>query len=367
MIFAITTKQKYRKQASQLKEAITRVNNLLRMREDILPQSESKTIKEEIENAYQILNGGDYDAVIRYCKKLNNIITSLTYKNTFLRWLSENFEISIVAIAVAMIIRAYFFQPFQIPTGSMQPTLYGVHCWETEKKLSDVFPLNILRWIILGEKYVEIVAIESGFASPLRNLGEKDPAHAYIEIAGRQYRIPKTAKPYIMPGEWVNAGRLIWRGIEQKGDHVFVNKIAWNFRRPKRGELMVFKTDGIQGLPQNTYYIKRLIGKPNERVEIKEPYVFINGVALSEPDAIRRIEEEHNGYKGYCVATGDPSAVLKAETDYIQLNQSDYFALGDNTHNSRDSRYWGTVPSKNLVGPAIMVYWPLSRRWGFPK
>ena len=51
----------------------------------------------------------------------------------------------------------------------------------------------------------------------------------------------------------------------------------------------------------------------------------------------------------------------------MPLKEREYFALGDNTRNSRDGRYWGPVPQKNLVGPALLVYWPLSKRWGLAR
>jgi signal peptidase I len=161
-------------------------------------------------------------------------------------------------------------------------------------------------------------------------------------------------------------GAILWSGHITAGDHVFVNKVAWNFRRPRRGEIMVFDTNGIRGIQQNTHYIKRLAGKPRETVSIVPPYLLVDGVRVESPESIRRIAEKHEGYHGYQVAPPPtPSgAVLAHPGDRFTLGEGEYFALGDNTLNSKDGRYWGAVPQANLVGPASLIYWPLSRRWG---
>ena len=160
------------------------------------------------------------------------------------------------------------------------------------------------------------------------------------------------------PDDYVPAGTVLWRGVKTAGDHVFVDKVRWNFSRPQRGQVIVFSTDGIRGLPPKIHYIKRLIGLPGETVSIEEPYVKINDKVLKEPGSIRKVAEQSR----YRTIPPEPGAALDSPEKRIQLGAKDYFALGDNTGNSRDGRYWGAVPSANTVGPAVFVYWPLSAR-----
>lgn len=141
------------------------------------------------------------------------------------------------------------------------------------------------------------------------------------------------------------------------GDRIFVNKFLYSARvpfvnwklpildikEPKRGDIVVF----VSPEDPKKDFVKRLIAFGGEKVEIKDGKVLINGRAL---------EEEY--LKGvYYYNAGDYGREGKA----IIVPPNSYFALGDNSANSRDSRYWGFVPRKNLVGKAVVIYWPLNR------
>jgi signal peptidase I len=271
-----------------------------------------------------------------------------------------------------MALRTYFIQPFKIPTGSMQPTLYGITSVSKDKPgVTDRFPLKFVKFAITGQWYSERRAQADGtLGFPTQS--PKDPSVVLFSISGKQHKIPRDAidvysRPghydlKVRPGGYVHKGDLLWSGVVTRGDHVFVNKLIWNFRKPKRGEIMVFYTTGINSLPQGTHYIKRMCGMPGESVSIDEPNLVINGKVVKQPDTIARIESCKNGYTGYQLA-GNLSTPDKS----WKLDDDEYFAMGDNTGNSRDSRYWGSVPAKNLVGPACVVYWPFSKRWGLAR
>ena len=133
-------------------------------------------------------------------------------------------------------------------------------------------------------------------------------------------------------------------------DRVLANRFIYHFRDPKRGEIVVFKTppaaqvacnSGEQGAGGETF-VKRLVGLPGETWREQDGLIYINGKKLNEsyvkPD--RRDSEtipEHTVPKG------------------------NYLMLGDNRASSCDSRRWGTVPRKNLIGPVFAVYWPPGR------
>jgi len=276
--------------------------------------------------------------------------------------LRENFEIIVVALAVAMAFRSYFLQPFKIPTGSMQETLFGVHGITMDKPgVTDRVPIKFVKWIVTGEWYKSVIVEKDGYLEGITTgEGVSKPGMADIVIGSSVYTVPanveivrELASQSFSKQIFFKKGSVLWQGIVRAGDHVFVDKVRWNFAKPRRGQVIVFKTDGIPTLPEGVHYIKRLVGVPGDRVSIEPPYLKVNGFPATEPE-IDRIART----VGYKIPYG-MNEVSRS------LSKAEYFALGDNTGHSRDSRYWGTVPEKNLVGPALIVYWPFSSRWGY--
>jgi signal peptidase I len=140
------------------------------------------------------------------------------------------------------------------------------------------------------------------------------------------------------------------------GDRIFVNKFIYGakipftnirlpqLRDPIRGDIIVFRSPET---PKKDF-VKRLIAFEGETVEIKEGNIYINGKAVDGPASVRSVyyyNVEPYGKEGYPV----------------KVPKDAYFALGDNSANSRDSRYWGFIPKKNLIGKAIFIYWPITR------
>lgn len=301
-------------------------------------------------------------------------VVSLTPRRRF-AGLRENVEVIVVAVAVAMAFRAYFVQPFKIPTGSMQPTLFGITSADRESPLlTDRVPLRFVKWFLTGELYREArakaggtVGIEMG-ADGRPYVDPNHPGDVYYVVAGARYRIPRDARIRFRPGEYAPRGAILWAGSRTAGDHIFVDKVTWNFRRPRRGEIMVFGTRGIRelertlprdadGNPISTHYVKRMVALPGETVAITPPDLLIDGQTNRDHAAIRRIADRDPGYAGFSV-TERMEGCLALPGQSYRLQGDEYFALGDNTGNSRDSRYWGAVPRDNLVGPACLVYWP---------
>ena len=337
------------------------------MREDIMSPQEIEEILE-------------LEAAIHDADSLKDIGALESARNALHDWLvehaprralssvRENVEILAVAIAVAMACRTYFIQPFKIPTGSMQPTLFGIQ-YETMATpgFMNKPPLNSITWLVYGAWHKVMRAKESGHLTYDRTAQSPDVLSFYI--GSRRYDIPKDGATGLT--QYITKGTVLWQGLKIAGDHVFVNKVKWNFQRPKRGQIMVFNTDNIEGLPPKTHYIKRMVGMPGETVSIDPPYLMIDGEAHLETEPIRRITEKENGYLGYqlvSLRTSDPRKhQMRTTRDKLKLGEREYCAMGDNTGNSRDSRYWGAVPEDNLVGPAFAIYWPFSARWGFAK
>ncbi|MFA6078389.1 MAG: signal peptidase I [Candidatus Omnitrophota bacterium] len=140
------------------------------------------------------------------------------------------------------------------------------------------------------------------------------------------------------------------------GDRIFVSKFIYGakipftdfrlpaVRQPIRGDIIVFKSPET---PKKDF-VKRLIALGGETVEIKDSSIFINDKMIDSPSSIRAITYYNVGDYG---REGVP----------VKVPKNAYYVLGDNSGNSRDSRYWGFVPEKNVIGKAILIYWPLNR------
>ena len=283
--------------------------------------------------------------------------------------LREYVEIILVAGAVALACRAYFVLPFRIPTSSMSPTLAGIHFEPCAGHgLFDRPLLNLAKRIVFGAIYREIRAPDSGVADCRR----MDNGALFLVLNGKIIRqIDGDVTLRFSPGDSVVRGQLLATAQEYAGDHIFVNRMAWNFRKPRRGEITVFKTHGLDhpDVRKNEHYVKRLVGLPGETVAIRPPDLLINGARVSEPESIVRIEDRRAPYPwGYMLpGRGAARMFLDGADRPRTLATNEYFLCGDNQPNSADSRYWGPVREQYLVGPVFMIHWPFSRRWGAVK
>lgn len=140
------------------------------------------------------------------------------------------------------------------------------------------------------------------------------------------------------------------------GDRIFVSKFIYgakvpltNFslpavRQPKRGDIIVFKSPE----DKKKDFVKRLIALGGETVEIRDGKIYINGRVVDDVPAIKARSYYNAGDYGQ-------------EGQVINVPPDSYYVLGDNSGSSRDSRYWGFMPKKNLIGKVIFIYWPLHR------
>ncbi len=135
--------------------------------------------------------------------------------------------------------------------------------------------------------------------------------------------------------------------VLRNGDVVLVNRLVYNARRPRRGDIIVFKPKGNEN---SHYYIKRVIGLPGEKVEFRENEIYING---------NRLEEK---YQSTAV---DRTGIV---TEEMELGSDEYFVLGDDRENSEDSRDAdvGNVKREYIFGKAWFVISPRDS-FGFIK
>jgi signal peptidase I len=118
------------------------------------------------------------------------------------------------------------------------------------------------------------------------------------------------------------------------GEFLLVNRVAYKLGQPSIGDIIVFHAPGENDMD----YIKRVVGLPGDQVRISDGLVYVNNQPLYEPYIA-----EAPRYNG----TWD-------------VPPNEYFVLGDNRNNSSDSHMWGFVPHDDIVGRALLIYWPLS-------
>ena len=128
------------------------------------------------------------------------------------------------------------------------------------------------------------------------------------------------------------------------GDYLIIDEISYRFEKPERGDVVIFRYP----LDPSQFFIKRIIGLPGETVEIKDGKVFIYNQEV--PD--KKIALDESAYLDDVYTQGNLEITLKAD---------EYFVLGDNRRASSDSRKWGAVPKKNILGQTWLRAWPVSR------
>ncbi len=131
------------------------------------------------------------------------------------------------------------------------------------------------------------------------------------------------------------------------GENLLVDKVTYRINKPQRGDVVVFHAPPAAECDESTGcdYIKRIIGLPNERIEVKDGKVFINGEELNEP---------------YISDDYETMARQYTINKIITLDSNEYFVFGDNRPGSSDSREWGPIQKQDIVGKVFFRYWPIS-------
>lgn len=186
-----------------------------------------------------------------------------------------------------------------------------------------------------------------------------------ITFVAQLYKIPSGSMiPTLKVGDRILVAKFTY-GVRIP----FSGKWCLGRRSPERGDVVVFLFDKdieeersfIKKIedwiryrkPWNKKrnFIKRIIGTPGDQVEIKEGNIYINGELIDDPVSIPRERFYYNG---------DNENMFYTEGDIV-IPDNNYFVLGDNSANSKDSRYWGLVSKEKLKGKALLIIWPLGR------
>ena len=134
----------------------------------------------------------------------------------------------------------------------------------------------------------------------------------------------------------------------QSGEFVLSDKVSYKMGNPKRGDVIVFHAPESANCPKGTGcdFIKRVLGLPGESIEVREDAIWVNGQKLDEP----YIPEEFETLPGNATKNGQS----------VFLGPDEYFVSGDNRPYSSDSRAWGAIHKSDIVGRALLRYWPIN-------
>jgi len=280
----------------------------------------------------------------------------------------------------------------------MQPTLYGITAIDLRDRPDNDIPNGLARFFdqwVRGIAYYHIVARSDGMVEAV------EPPQRILPFVYRQrfkvgddwYSVWSSwdkllERGGVLPDHLYRKGDVILKAKVLTGDHLFVDRLTYNFRHPGRGEIIVFETKGIRSLvtgqpiiSPDTFYIKRLIAIDGEAVQIGDDrHLIINGRRLdhNEPHFENvysfdtRQPPRPSAYSGHVNETiarqikRDGLAPLFANsTSEFKVRPKHFLVMGDNTMDSSDGRSWGDFSRTNLIGRFCFVYWPVCKRFGW--
>ena len=364
---------------------------------------------------------------------------SKTFEDVAHRWLKayanaayrDNFESFLGTAVLVFAFKTFFATPMEIPTGSAQPTFYGITAEDLRDKPDVKIPTGFARiWerCIKGVSYYEVVAEADGELNGLTNVRKQINLGRFgfwkqcdLIVGNRTYPvkwIPENPEDHLMLRDrytqqpvksFFKRGEPIIRCRVKAGDRLFVERLTYNFRKPRRGDYFVFQSTGMPAtVTQGTHYIKRLIAFGGETVRIGDDrHVYINGRPLGTNDhGFEKIyafdpqasptDSVYSGHVNgtiyqpafakYLASTPhtgvDPSELKAwassmasryagvttyfpdARTEYV-VRPNCFLGFGDNTMSSSDGRHWGDVPREKVIGKSWFVMWPFTDRWGW--
>ncbi|NQT22394.1 MAG: signal peptidase I [Candidatus Omnitrophica bacterium] len=213
---------------------------------------------------------------------------------TWKYWWTEWIKPLCVAIILAMLIRTFIAQPFKIPSTSMYPTL----------KVGDRIFVNKF---LYGAR-IPFTCIKT----PEVRKPQRGDIIVFVSVTDSKYPEPQ--------GEFIRILGPVFFNKDTK-------RLKWYSPR---------------------YIVKRLVGLPGDRLEIRDEDVYIDGKVLNEPFVVKKFSYYNAGDYG-------------ASGKTIEVPAGSYSVMGDNSANSVDSRFWGFVPEQNVTGKVFVIWWPLNR------
>ncbi|MDR1401349.1 MAG: signal peptidase I [Puniceicoccales bacterium] len=421
MFFLARNGDRPRELLTQSRNLISGAKKVLKYRKHLLNSAAISSIEDGIGEIKKSTEAGNFSTLLGKSKNLHSLLQKHGGDIFPVNFLNGNTEVLFVAIFLAIAIRTFFVQSFQIPTNSMHPTYYGMthRLMETDDSGKHFFK-KILHKIRFCGKEISVMATGSGEISiPLMEVeiassGDRTHIVPYEIIRTKKWGlIPTRARKYtlfvgsgkyhvltplefsldkvllekfygkgttwkeaIARGDFISNQRenfgLLQTGCFLKsgekllhfeilpGDMLFVDKISYHFRAPKPGESIVFRTDDIEAFAESPkFFIKRLIGQPGDVLSIKNNKIFANGNVLLRSEILVNLNTKAEGYSSGYIPKGSLANGKK-----VSVPNGQYFVLGDNSNDSYDSRFWGFVPRRSICGRPLLIFYPFGSRFG---
>jgi signal peptidase I len=242
----------------------------------------------------------------------------------------------LIAFVLAMFVRIFMVELFKIPSGSMTPTLIGG---------------SVVDFDYNGDLRADMLL-----------MNEADNPLLFLNESGRLV----ARGPVRLSDE--QRSRLAREGISRRQyDRILVNKFAYWFHPPERGDVVVFKVPDVIWKPDKPIYIKRCVGEPGETLTFDaDGRLVAGGRRVEEPPFFR-----YQHYSSTIDQTPEPETAGQIEyeptwrgsmhIESIHVPRGQIYVFGDNAWSSLDSRYWGGVPLSNVKGKAFFRYFPLNQ------
>lgn len=175
-------------------------------------------------------------------------------------------------------------------------------------------------------------------ASVTEQMKKKSIVREYVEAIIIALILALIIRTFVVQAFKIPSGSMI--PTLQIGDHILVNKFIYRFTDIKSGDIIVFKFPK----DESRDFIKRVVGLPDDKIEIKDRKVYINDKLTDENYAFH--EEE-----------GGSSYHPRDNFGPITVPENKFFVMGDNRENSMDSRFWGFLDKSKVKGKAFIIYW----------
>ncbi|MEH2176429.1 signal peptidase I [Nostoc sp.] len=201
------------------------------------------------------------------------------------------------------------------------------------------------------------------------NNSSQQPDNSWIAELGRTIVLSIVLalgiRTFVAEARWIPSGSMepTLHGTpnQWEADKIIVDKLKYKFADPQRGDIVVFSpTKELQKEQYQDAFIKRIIGLPGEKIQLKDGKVYINDKPLPESNYLSSTQTT---VIDVCQSGPQPPFLAKPQT----IPADSYLVLGDNRNSSYDSRCWGVVPRQNIIGRAVVRFWPLNHVGGIDK
>lgn len=272
---------------------------------------------------------------------------------SFLMKIRENIDALVFALFIAMFFRTFVVELYQVPTGSMTPTLMGDYAARIDLNNSGTDDIVLFDYYD-GEYWALKMVASAPFSvlyhPPTKSFSVSRRPGLSVEDIGQNY--PEIFHPVIInhddndwelasPFDFLDKLRQI-DTINREYSRIVINKFYYWFKSPQIGEVVMFKTPPDIYDSSKPKYIKRIAATGNNTLEIKDQRLLINGAPYEDNPVLY-----NNTYFAH------------TQLNTYHVNSDYFYALGDNSSSSYDSRFWGDIPKENIGGKALLCFWPL--------